>query len=211
VKVQTFEYLINAGSFGASRDWERIKEEVLTAIKRIQWPPNSGKFTLYDQAGKRRGEGNGVKPIKDACMLHLKSLGWDLETRVDIATVAQPGPVDATCNVGGKLFCVEWETGNISSTHRALNKMALGMLKEILVGGGAHADLYVCAPFSASAAEQRVRHRHGKSTSPPLMRSHRGRDHQAGIDLGNGKAWTDNGGCPQEPLGARTICDESGV
>jgi hypothetical protein len=37
--------------------------------------------------------------------------------------------------VGSKLFAFEWETGNISSSHRALNKMALGMLKGLLVGG----------------------------------------------------------------------------
>jgi len=37
--------------------------------------------------------------------------------------------------VGDQFFCVEWETGNVSSSHRALNKMALGMLKGLLVGG----------------------------------------------------------------------------
>jgi len=30
---------------------------------------------------------------------------------------------------------LEWETGNISSTHRTLNKLALGMLKETIIGG----------------------------------------------------------------------------
>ena len=34
-----------------------------------------------------------------------------------------------------RLFCVEWETGNVSSSHRAINKMALGILKKILIGG----------------------------------------------------------------------------
>lgn len=34
-----------------------------------------------------------------------------------------------------KLFGVEWETGNISSSHRALNRLLLGNLKHGLIGG----------------------------------------------------------------------------
>jgi len=68
-------------------------------------------------------------------MQKLKSFGWQLETRVDIATLKRPGPMDATFIVGNRLFCLEWETGNISSSHRSLNKMALGILKESLIGG----------------------------------------------------------------------------
>jgi Restriction endonuclease BamHI len=30
---------------------------------------------------------------------------------------------------------IEWETGNISSSHRALNKMALGLMKRLLIAG----------------------------------------------------------------------------
>ena len=135
MKIVRFENIIDVGEFARSHEWVRIKEEIVTAIQHIQWPPNSGSFTLYDQPGKKRGEGSGVKPIKEACMLHLRSLGWELETTVDIATLKKPGPMDATRKVGNKLFCVEWETGNISSTHRALNKMALGILKGLLIGG----------------------------------------------------------------------------
>ncbi len=43
--------------------------------------------------------------------------------------------MDATYPVGNRLFCVEWETGNISSSHRAINKMALGIIKKVLIGG----------------------------------------------------------------------------
>ncbi|ABW66747.1 restriction endonuclease BamHI [Desulfosudis oleivorans Hxd3] len=68
-------------------------------------------------------------------MKKLQSSGWRLETPVDVATVRRPGPMDATIEVNGRLFCVEWETGNISSSHRAVNKMALGILKDILIGG----------------------------------------------------------------------------
>lgn len=135
MKIVRVERLIDTGGFSASAEWKSIENHVTQAIKSIQWPPGSGSFTLFDQPGKARGEGNGVKPIKDACMIHLRSLGWNLETPVDVATLKQPGPMDATCHVGGRLFCVEWETGNISSSHRAVNKMALGILKKVLIGG----------------------------------------------------------------------------
>jgi hypothetical protein len=135
VKIVQVERLIEVGGFSASEAWRTIDSHIRQAISTIQWPPGSGSFTLYDQPGKGRGKGSGVKPIKEACMLHLKSLGWSLETPVDIATSRKPGRMDATYPVGNRLFCLEWETGNISSSHRALNKMALGILRKVLIGG----------------------------------------------------------------------------
>ena len=58
-----------------------------------------------------------------------------VETGIKVGTVKLRGRVDATCSMNGGLLAVEWETGNISSSHRALNKMCLGMLKGILIGG----------------------------------------------------------------------------
>lgn len=136
MKIVRTEILINAGDFAQSKEWDVRYDHICKAIKSIDWPPGSGSFTLYDQPGKKSGEGSGVKPIKDACMVRLRDdFGWSLETRIDIATAKVPGPLDATCAVDGRLLCVEWETGNISSTHRALNKMCLGMLKGSLIGG----------------------------------------------------------------------------
>ncbi|MGC8490663.1 MAG: hypothetical protein ACP5SH_02885 [Syntrophobacteraceae bacterium] len=135
MKITRVERLIDVGEFSSSHNWKMIQDHIMNAIFSIQWPPDSGSFTLRDEPGKKRGEGSGVKPIKQACMQHLRSLGWQLETRVDVATLRRPGPIDATIPVGNRLFCMEWETGNISSSHRALNKMALGMLRGIFIGG----------------------------------------------------------------------------
>jgi hypothetical protein len=90
---------------------------------------------LYDQSGKKRGQGSGVKPIKDAFILCLRNHGWNAPQKLDIATPRRPGPVDAAYPVGDRFFALEWETGNISSSHRSLNKMVLGMMKGVLVGG----------------------------------------------------------------------------
>ena len=135
MRIAHTEFLIQYGAFAASKEWEGRYSEICDAIKAVEWPQGSGSFTLFDQYGKKRGQGNGVKPIKDLCMSHLVKCGWVCETKIDIAAVNKPGKIDAVCKVTGGLLCVEWETGNISSSHRALNKMCLGMLKGALVGG----------------------------------------------------------------------------
>ena len=128
MKIVQIETLIDAGQFSRSDEWKRIEGQIFKAIRSVEWPPGSGSFTLYDEPGKKRGKGSGVKPIKNACMHKLKSFGWHLETRLDIATVVRPGPMDATFPVGDRLFCVEWETGNISSSHRAIKGLTINNL-----------------------------------------------------------------------------------
>jgi len=135
MKIIHTERIIDIGPFSKSKEWKKIETDIHQAIRSIEWPPGTGRFVLHDEPGKKRGQGSGVKPIKEACMKKLKSRGWNLETPVDIATVKRPGPMDATYHVSDRLFCVEWETGNISSSHRAMNKMALGILKKKLIGG----------------------------------------------------------------------------
>jgi hypothetical protein len=107
--------------------WQKIERQLRSAIMAVEWPRGSGGFTLFDEAGKGRGKGSGVKPIKEACMLCLQREGWELEATFE--------RIDACCEVHGKLFAVEWETGNISSSHRAMNKMARGLLTGRLIGG----------------------------------------------------------------------------
>lgn len=135
MKILREQILIDCGSSSSSVEYKDIRNQILEAIRRIEWPPGSGSFTLFKQSGKKRGEGSGVVPIKRDCVAYLRSAGWDLETRLDIATLKVPGPIDATRRIKNRLFCFEWETGNISSSHRALNKLAFGMQRNILIGG----------------------------------------------------------------------------
>jgi len=111
MKIVQIERLIDAGTFSQLDDWHKIEAHILQAIRSIEWPHGSGSFTLHDESGKKRGQGSGVKPIKQACMEGLKTFGWQLETRIDIATDRRPGPMDATYKVKDRLFCGEWETG----------------------------------------------------------------------------------------------------
>lgn len=100
------------------------------------WPPGSKQFTIYPESGKKRGKGNGVKPIKDGLIKRLLDKGWDKEVRVDLGVVPNPGKFDAVLkSPDHRPVVLEWETGNISSSHRSLNKMALGLHKGRIAAG----------------------------------------------------------------------------
>lgn len=127
MKITNREVLIKSGLLP---QLDHIIDEVETAIAKVTWPTNSSSFNINPSP-----KGNGVKPIKNACMAHLESRGWKLEERLQMQMDMSPGPVDAVKTVGGRPFALEWETGNISSSHRAVNKIVLGMLERKLTGG----------------------------------------------------------------------------
>lgn len=129
------ETLISRGTYSASEAWRQTRSSLYDAIKRVDWPRGSGTFTIYPEAGKKSSMGNGVGPIKIGLMEELNQQGWKREHRVDIAEGFRLGKVDAVLDTSDGLVALEWETGNISSSHRALNKMALGLLKGTLACG----------------------------------------------------------------------------
>ncbi|MHB1001852.1 MAG: hypothetical protein ACYC27_21645 [Armatimonadota bacterium] len=135
MKIIREEMLISLGGITDSNEWESIKEKLHSAIKSIDWPSGSGSFTIYPESGKKPGQGNGVVPIKQGLMKKLKADGWKLEEPMNLATAKKPGNVDAVLHTDYGPLALEWETGNISSSHRSLNKMALGLIKGILAGG----------------------------------------------------------------------------
>lgn len=127
MKITRKEIILSRGPISASQTLKTALGEIETAIQKVCWPQNSPTFTINPKP-----KGNGVKPIKNGCMKHLKDNGWSLETRLNLKLDMKPGPIDATKRIGGKVIAVEWETGNISSSHRAINKMALGMLERAI-------------------------------------------------------------------------------
>jgi len=68
MKIVQIERLIDAGTFSQTTDWRKIEEHISQAIKSIEWPPDSGSFTLRNESGKKRGKGSDVTPVKKACM-----------------------------------------------------------------------------------------------------------------------------------------------
>jgi hypothetical protein len=104
------------------------------AIDAIRWPVGAADFTILPKK-----KVNGVPAIKEAFIFCLEDkYRWSTEFRYKIeGQLRVPGPVDVakTIRDTGKMLAVEWETGNIASSHRALNKMAIGIRENILCGG----------------------------------------------------------------------------
>lgn len=121
--------LISNGDFINSDEFKRLYNHIIESIKIIDYPYGSGSFTLYD--GK---ESNGVTPIKNAFIHKLDLFGWSNEKKADIAVKSRR--FDSSIKLSnGSFFAVEWETGNISSSHRSLNRIFLGMECGLLSGG----------------------------------------------------------------------------
>jgi hypothetical protein len=135
MKVVQIETLIDAGSISNTTSWKRAHRDILAGIASIHWPSGSGKFTIRPESGKKTGEGNGVKPIKVDFIRSLEKAGWEAEAELDLATRVKPGPLDAALTIDEAVIAAEWETGNISSSHRAMNKMALGVIKGKITAG----------------------------------------------------------------------------
>jgi hypothetical protein len=131
MKIIKIEFLIKKGLFSTSSEFENILDEIKKAISTVTHPEDSEQFILNPTK-----KGSGVLPIKKNFMQSLVKNEWLLEHRMHIASRVKPGPIDAVKRLSdGRYFSVEWETGNISSSHRALNKMAVGLLDGVLASG----------------------------------------------------------------------------
>ena len=77
-----------------------------------------------------------MKPIKEPCIQKLVDLGWQTEgLPPDKQYAVTTGDLDALIKTPAGYIGFEWETGNISSSHRALNKLVLALMRKDLVGG----------------------------------------------------------------------------
>ena len=75
MKIVREETLISCGNYAQSEDWKRTRASLHKAITEVDWPRGTGKFTIYPESGKKRGKGNGVKPIKDGLIEELSKQG----------------------------------------------------------------------------------------------------------------------------------------
>lgn len=131
MRIKREHTLLDRGPAKRNREVLRALTDIRAGIRAVVWPPGNNSFVVRPEI-----MGNGVKPIKDACVTILRGKGWQPELRLALAREAHPGPMDAVKRLSnGRLFAFEWETGNISSSHRALNKMLVGLQEKILIGG----------------------------------------------------------------------------
>lgn len=125
------EVLFGHALIAERQDVKDRLEEIRKSIANVVWPPGGRSFRINPVP-----DGNGVLPIKIGFAQKLRSFGWTLESRPVLAEGLGPGKIDAICSTAsGDCIAAEWETGNISSSHRALNKMCVGILQNHLIGG----------------------------------------------------------------------------
>jgi hypothetical protein len=135
VKIVAVHTIINCGSYASSRHWRQTRKQIHSAVRACEWPPGSGLFTIYPQSGKKRGEGNGVKPIRDGFVADLRSRGWVIEGPAQNALGLRLGGFDAVLPGPEGAVVVEWETGNISSSHRSMNKLTMLVAEGVIAAG----------------------------------------------------------------------------
>src|SRR4051794_7496250 len=79
LKIVRVVSLHKCGAYARSRHWARTRSQIHDAVRRCEWPIGTGKFTIYPESGKRRGEGNGVVPIRAEFIRQLRQTGWVIE------------------------------------------------------------------------------------------------------------------------------------
>lgn len=136
MQLVAFHDIVKAGDFERTPEWQRAWVDVQAAVGATDWPHGTGQFLIYPESGKKRGEGNGVVPIKRPCVAELGRRGWDTEELPDVEPgVLGCGDLDALLDTKLGPIAFEWETGNISSSHRAVNKLLLTFLHGRVLGG----------------------------------------------------------------------------
>ncbi|MCB0747309.1 MAG: restriction endonuclease [Ignavibacteriae bacterium] len=129
MKIIEENIFVNVGSFGDSKQFHEILNQIRVAISCVTWS-STNEFIIRPE---RRG--NGVVPIKENFIRHLVDNNWRSEVRMSMAEGMNPGKIDLVRATDFGKFAVEWETGNISSSHRAMNKIAVGIIQGALIGG----------------------------------------------------------------------------
>lgn len=136
--VETIELIDHAG-YSETPEFAHVIGDIKNAVAAVVHPAGSDKFTINPGQLDGKWHGNGVVPIKDGFISYLSDCGWEMEYRPAARQgEATPGAFDCHYTFNGsdvRPFAVEWETGNISSSHRAINRIAVGIMNENISGG----------------------------------------------------------------------------
>jgi hypothetical protein len=146
VKIVESLDLVSAGAFPRTSTWRRATGDVEKAIELADWPFGKKRFHLNpdpvrDKKGKLNRHPNGVFPIKGPMVGYLASSDWKVEALPELPVgedgkdVLTTGDLDALLLDRGRYVGFEWETGNVSSSHRAINKLLDGITRGTLQGG----------------------------------------------------------------------------
>lgn len=151
--------LFDKGEVILSDDWNTVHTSYVRAISSIDHPAGAGTLTLREKVKKPDGQWarNGVGFLRARFLEFMRdSEGWHAEGDVDLSRDRQQPPIKLypsleayrepiTSDFGGFDFmttapngtriAIEWETGNISSSHRSMNKLAIALSNGIVEVG----------------------------------------------------------------------------
>jgi hypothetical protein len=154
--------LFDQGKVMSSDGWADLHTSYVSAIKRIDFPEGSGTLRLRRKVRRPDGQWsrNGVVYLKSRFVRSMvEDEGWKPEGSFGFGKNAAPPTLTQypsgdpyqepiTSEFGGFDLCttapdgtriaIEWETGNISSSHRSMNKLALA-----LAGGSIEAGVLI--------------------------------------------------------------------
>lgn len=141
--------LFDKGNIASSQDWADIHSAYTRAIQRIDNPRGTRTLTLRkkEKTIGNQSNRNGVTYLKNRFLEHItKEENWQAEGEVDLEyldhsptlqiypsmesfiepVTSKFGGFDfVTTTSNGNRVAIEWETGNISSSHRSLNKLSI--------------------------------------------------------------------------------------
>jgi hypothetical protein len=151
--------LFDRGGVLNSGDWSDFHQSYLRAISRIDNPRGSGTLKLRQKVMQQNGQWarNGVGYLKSRFLEHMTiDEGWapegmvrlesgalqpqlhiypSMQTHVEPVTSTFGGFDFVTSGTEGAKVAIEWETGNISSSHRSMNKLAIALQSQIIEVG----------------------------------------------------------------------------
>ena len=151
--------LFDCGGVISSTDWKAFHESYVRSILSIDHPKGSGSLKLKPKAKLANSQWtrNGVGYLRSRFLEHIQDVEkWKAEGIVPLGRDREQPPATLypsleqyrepiTSDFGGFDFvtkghegsrvAIEWETGNISSSHRSMNKLAIALAAGILDAG----------------------------------------------------------------------------
>lgn len=143
--------LFDQGEVISSPDWKALHDSYVRSIESIDNPRGSGRLTLRRKVRQANGQWlrNGVGYLRTRFLEHIRDTeGWQPEGNVDLRRDREQPPIRLypsletyrepitsdfggfdliTAGSDGTKIAIEWETGNISSSHRSMNKLAIAL------------------------------------------------------------------------------------
>lgn len=151
--------LFDQGDVISSADWKAVHESYVRSIASIEHPRGTGRLVLRRKVRLPNGQflRNGVGYLRSNFLRHMQDAeNWKPEGDVDLSRdreqpaiklypSLEPYREPITSDFGGFDFittgaqgikvAIEWETGNISSSHRSMNKLAIALANGVVQVG----------------------------------------------------------------------------